>query len=145
MILEGSKRNKKIREKIILRTARKQSNHLKDIYFLTLINVIILVTLMAVIFEKLDFSSNYFNETVEIVFILSLVTIIYLGFLLRMFTNELIIDRIRKFEFEITMLEAHLNKKEIKLLKSEWVKMKTERDYSELNKKIHKLLTKYEC
>ncbi|TJY36023.1 hypothetical protein [Pontimicrobium aquaticum] len=145
IVLKISERNKKFREKIISRMARKQSTHLKDIYLLTLMNVIIVVAIIMIIGENLDFSTNYFSETTEIVFLFSIMFILYVGFLFRMFTTELIVDRIRKFEFEITMLDVHLNKKEIKLFKSEWVKMKTENDYSKLNNKIYKLLAKYEC
>ena len=145
IVLKVSEKNKKFREKIILRTARKQSTHLRDIYFLTLLNAITVIALMMINLGKFDFSSNYFNETVEIVFLLSFVFIIYIGFLFRMFTTELIIDRIRRFEFETTMLNVHLSKKEMILLKSEWVKMKTEEDYSELKSKINSLLGKYKC
>ena len=44
---------------------------------------------------------------------------------------------IKDFENDLIILDTHLDEKKIKLLKSEWVKMRNQKDYILLKQKVN--------
>lgn len=143
IIIKFENSNKNFRNKIIAKSAKKQSSHLGDINLISIISVTFILGIAMVVAEGTDLSSSFLKDQITSrVFGFSVMTFIFTFFSFRFLVRENISDKIKAFEYYLTILSEHLSRKEIAKLKSEWSKMRNEDDYKSITDKVSELLKK---
>jgi len=107
--------------------ANKETNYLNHTLQLGIMNLLI------VIYHLTDELADNVHAKYSIFFIM---WVIYFKVVHIFINSSIKMKLIKDFENDLIILDTHLDEKKIKLLKSEWVKMRNQKDYILLKQKV---------